>query len=586
MHRLLKRQLKKAALSESLLTEIAPFLDQINAAYTAFEDDLSHIETILEQSSTELFHTNKQLQQHMEAISSQLERVAGNIKEVIFEIDLNGCWSYLNPAWESLTGLKVSDCIGQRYTEHLICPDGQPIIDLSGPQAKAFTSLNNKTACIGSHEAKKWCDFSVKAMYGDGGEVEGFIGTIVDITNLKQTELALIEAKEQETQANKAKDEFLSTMSHEIRTPLHGVIGLSHILLAEDPKPEQMENLEALKYSSEHLLSLVTDILDFNKISSGNLKLEHAEFNLRGVLKGLQGIFKNRAREKDLDFVIKTDPRLPPRIMGDPTRLSQILTNLVGNAIKFTQKGHVMIEVETVAHQGKGIPLRFKVSDTGIGIPKEKRHTIFQSFEQASLDTTRKYGGTGLGLAICTRLLELMGSQLRVDSEMGQGSTFSFDLILGLPEYQPTTNTRISAGNENEEDLASLAHCKILLAEDNKVNILIIKKLMQKWQVDFEIVENGLLALESAMTKTYDLILMDLQMPVMNGYDASKAIRENVQGKNKDIPIYALSASNGSDIQEKLLEYGLDGLIGKPFDPDELFITLVGIMKNCKVGTD
>ncbi|PCE64086.1 PAS domain-containing hybrid sensor histidine kinase/response regulator [Sediminicola luteus] len=585
MHRLLKRQILKAKLSESTLKEIGPFLDHIDSAYRSFESDIYHIETILEKSSKELFQTNKLLKHNMQAISSQLERVAGNIKEVIFEIDLNGYWSYLNPAWEQLTGCSVADCLGQPCTQHLTDGSGNPIIDLMAIQLAGPKTYNLKTACKPSCGPEKWCDFSVKAIYDETGRIEGYIGTIVDITNLKETEFALIRAKEKETLANRAKDQFLSTMSHEIRTPLHGVIGLSHLLLAENPKPEQMENLTALKYSSEHLLSLVTDILDYNKITSGNLNLEEAEFSLDCILTGMKSIFQHRAQQKNIAFNIRTDHDLPDLFLGDATRISQILTNLIGNAIKFTEHGSVLVEVETIKHQGQGQPLRFKVSDTGIGISNQKIEKIFHSFVQANLDTTRKYGGTGLGLAICKELLELMGSQLGVESNLGKGSVFSFDIILNLPESQDHLRN-IEVHEDYPMIKTTMENCRILIAEDNRVNTLIIKKLMKNWGVSFDIVENGLLALEKAMTQNYDLILMDLQMPVMNGYDATRAIRQSLNSKNNSIPIYALSASCGMDINHKLNEYGLNGLIRKPFDPSELKKNLLNIVNRNTVATD
>ncbi|SHF04933.1 PAS domain S-box-containing protein [Arenibacter palladensis] len=578
-HRLLKRQLKKIDLDGDTLDLIAPLLHQVDEAYKAYDSDLQQVENVLEKSSQELFQTNQQLKNSVESISGQLSKVAGNIKDVIFEMDLNGNWSYLNPAWRKLTGYKVKDCLGKPYYQFLKDDQGNDfknLIDLKKPNFKTISKSFKSQIITGEY---KWLDFSLKVIMSEEGHIEGYIGAIVDITKIKETELALIEAKEKESMANKAKDEFLTTMSHEIRTPLNAVIGISHLLLLENPKMEQLENLSTLKHSSEHLLCLVNDILDFNKIASGQLELEERDFSLNQVLNGLRSIFHNTAKEKDIRLLIKKDTSLPKTFIGDSTRLSQILTNLVSNAIKFTEEGKVMVDIEVLKVEADFYVLEFVISDTGIGIPEDKKDKIFLSFAQANSDTTRKYGGTGLGLAICKRLLEIMDSDLELESEVGKGSTFSFKLKLqksSMTDYQEDNNA-FDARSIHDQD--NLKGARILVAEDNKVNIMVIEKFLSKWQVDFDIAENGLIALNKALENTYDMILMDLQMPVMNGFEASKAIRESNNPLNKVMPIYALSASTGMDIKNQLGEYGIDGLICKPFNPTELFKTLTSILQ-------
>ncbi|GBF19718.1 PAS domain S-box-containing protein [Arenibacter algicola] len=578
-HRLLKRQLKKIDLDDSTLDLIAPLLHQVDEAYKAYDCDLEQVENVLEKSSQELFQTNQQLKNSVESISGQLSKVAGNIKDVIFEMDLNGNWSYLNPAWRKLTGYKVKDCLGKPYYQFLKDEQGNDLknlIDLRTPNFKTISKSFKSQIITGEH---KWLDFSLKVIMSEDGNIEGYIGAIVDISKIKETELALIEAKEKESMANKAKDEFLTTMSHEIRTPLNAVIGISHLLLLENPKPEQLENLSTLKHSSEHLLCLVNDILDFNKIASGQLELEERDFSLNQVLNGLGSIFHNTAKEKDIRLLIKKDTSIPKTFIGDSTRLSQILTNLVSNAIKFTEEGKVKVDIEVLEVKEDFYFLEFVISDTGIGIPEDKKDKIFLSFAQANSDTTRKYGGTGLGLAICKRLLEIMDSDLELESEVGKGSTFSFKLKLqksSMTDHQEDIYS-FDAKSFHEQD--NLKGTRILVAEDNKVNIMVIEKFLSKWQVDFEIAENGLIALNKALENTYDMILMDLQMPVMNGFEASKAIRDSNNPLNKVMPIYALSASTGMDIKNQLGEYGIDGLICKPFNPTELFKTLTSILQ-------
>jgi PAS domain S-box-containing protein len=578
-HRLLNRQLKKVDLDVRTLDLITPLLHQVNEAYNAFDNDLEQIENVLEKSSQELFQTNQQLKNNIESISGQLSKVAGNIKDVIFEMDLNGNWSYLNPAWKKLTGYKVKDCLGKPFYRFLKNDEGEDykdLINLKNPNFKTTSKIFKSQVIDGQH---KWLDFSIKVIMSEEGNIEGYIGTIVDISKVKETELALIEAKEKESTANKAKDEFLTTMSHEIRTPLNAVIGISHLLLLENPKKEQLENLSTLKHSSEHLLCLVNDILDFNKIASGQLELEERDFSLNQVLNGLQSIFHNTAKEKDLRLIIKKDTSLPKTFIGDSTRLSQILTNLVSNAIKFTEEGKVTVDIEAVETAKDYHVLEFHITDTGIGIPLDKREKIFLSFAQANSDTTRKYGGTGLGLSICKRLLEIMDSDLKLESEVGKGSTFSFKLKLQRSTIPDFREEFFAYDTKTIHDQDNLKGTRILVAEDNKVNIMVIEKFLTKWQVDYDIAENGLIAINKAMENTYDMILMDLQMPVMNGFEASKAIRESNNPLNKVMPIYALSASTGMDIKNQLGQYGIDGLICKPFNPTELFKTLTSILQ-------
>ncbi len=576
LQRLLKRQLKKANIDEELQKKITPFLEQVNEAYKAFDSDYNHLENILEISSQELFNANQLLKNNIEIISGKLSNVAENIREVIFEIDLNGNWSYLNLAWEKLTGLKVKDSIGKPYYSFLKDESQKSLnglIDIENPTNNNFNKNVSYTTNKGT---KKWFDVSLKVVTNDNGQPKGYIGTIIDISNLKRIELALIKAKEKETEANRAKDEFLSIISHEIRTPINAVLGISHLLLIENPKEEQLENLNALKYSSENLLSLVNNILDFNKIASGSLELEKIDFNLEQILNGLQTIFHYEAKEKNIFFIVKKDPLLPKMLIGDSTRISQVLTNLVNNAIKFTEKGKVILRVVVANETDTSYDLKFAIEDTGIGIPDDKKNKIFKSFVQANSDTTRKYGGSGLGLAICKQLIEIMGGTLTLQSEVGIGSTFSFLLnlqksnITSISEYTNPPNTL----NIKEQD--NLNGIKILVAEDNKVNIMVIKKFLKSWKVNYHFAENGLVAVGKAAINDYDIILMDLEMPVMNGFDATQSIRQTK--KNSTTPIYALTASNSIDTKNKIKKFGMDGHISKPFNPPELYIMLSKIV--------
>ena len=374
-----------------------------------------------------------------------------------------------------------------------------------------------------------------------------------------------------------AKSEFLSTMSHEIRTPLNAVIGMSNLLMMGNPRPDQEENLEILKFSASNLLAIVNDVLDFNKIESGKVVFENIRFNLAELMHNICGGQIIKANEKGLIFKLKIDDALRNKvIIGDPTRITQIIFNLVSNAIKFTRQGYVEVKVTCLEDRHNQIIIRFSVKDSGIGIERDNLNAIFEPFTQESITTTRKYGGTGLGLAIVKRLLELRGVQMEVMSKPGQGSEFSFNLDVPVATEkleEPATQPNISIDTDRE-----LNNLHILVAEDNMVNTMLMKKFFSKWQVQSSFAENGERAVEMMQYGNFDIVLMDLQMPVLNGFDAAIEIRKMADAKKANIPIIALTASALTDIREKVFSAGMNDYVSKPFKPEELkdkIITLV-----------
>lgn len=580
MHRLLRRQLKKLSLEPDNVLDIAPLLVQIESAYKDYDNDIAHLETIIEKSSLELFETNKKLQQNVTTLTNQLNRIVSNINEIIFETDIDGNWTYLNPAWEEFTGLTVEESLGKHYSGFFGKESNESIFG-----DVVFKELEDKTIkrvvkYVNHNGEEHWASVVLKVV-SNNGWYEGTIGSIVNITKLKAVENDLILARDKESKANKAKAEFLSTMSHEIRTPLNAVIGISHILLLEDHKEEQIENLNALKFSSEHLLGLINDILDFNKIESGVLELELREFSLENILQGLQKVFQQKAKEKRINFRIKKDSELPDILKGDSMRLFQILTNLVNNAVKFTEEGKVTLDIEVSSQTDDKVVILFQIIDTGIGIPVNKLDKIFESFTQANSNTTREYGGTGLGLAICKKLLEIMDSKLQVKSTEGEGSVFSFEVE--FEKSEKSSDLLPNYGNRLQP-FSSLKGLNVLVVEDYKMNILVIERFLKKWDVYHDIALDGAIAIEMAVKKEYDLILMDLQMPVMNGYDSSREIRQNTTVHNRTIPIFALSASVSMNVKNKITEFGMDGHISKPFNPSELYELLSSIRNKTQIG--
>jgi two-component system, sensor histidine kinase len=375
-------------------------------------------------------------------------------------------------------------------------------------------------------------------------------------------------AIEKAEKSSQAKSEFLSTMSHEIRTPLNAVIGMGNLLMMGNPRPDQRENLDILKFSANNLLAIVNDVLDFNKIESGKVVFENIRFNLVELMQNICGGQILKAEEKGLEFKLDIDESLRSKIVyGDPTRLTQIIFNLISNAIKFTHQGNVWVKVACLEDRHNTVTVDFSIKDTGIGIEKENLDAIFEPFTQESITTTRQYGGTGLGLAIVKRLLELQGLQMSVYSKQGVGSEFSFHA-----EFPVSTETVVE---QTEKPLLaggtdSMGNMRVLIAEDNLVNVMLMKKLFSKWGLTPTIAENGERAIEMMQYGNFDIILMDLQMPVMSGFDAAIEIRKMRDPKKANIPIIALTASALFDIKERVFNSGMNDYVSKPFKPEEL----------------
>ncbi|MFD2147523.1 ATP-binding protein [Mucilaginibacter antarcticus] len=386
-------------------------------------------------------------------------------------------------------------------------------------------------------------------------------------------------AMEKAQKSSEAKSEFLSTMSHEIRTPLNAVIGMSNLLITGNPRPDQKENLEVLKFSAGNLLSIVNDVLDFNKIEAGKLVFENTKFNIVELLNNICGGQMLTAQAKGLNFSFDIDPCLTRKVLfGDPTRLTQIIFNLISNAIKFTAHGNIWVKATCIQDRHNLVTVNFAVKDTGIGIEKDKLDLIFEPFIQESLSTTRQYGGTGLGLAIVKRLLEIQGLKIRVMSQPGVGSEFSFNMELAVSTeaFEPAKNQPLQIAGDAE----SLSSIRMLIAEDNPVNVMLMKKLLSKWNIAPTIAENGERAVELVQYGNFDIILMDLQMPVMNGFDAAIEIRKMADIQKSRIPIIALTASALFDIRERVQESGMDDYVSKPFKPSELFDKIQSLVSN------
>lgn len=389
---------------------------------------------------------------------------------------------------------------------------------------------------------------------------------------LLEREQDLLKAKEEAEKSSLAKAEFLSVMSHEIRTPMNAVVNLTNYLLEDTPADRQVENLNILKFSANNLLAIINDVLDFNKIESGKVEFEYIDFDLLSLLDSIHYGMAVNAKKKGIEFLLETNVELKQMLVGDPNRLTQVLNNLISNAIKFTENGYVKLTLDVLKEDQDKIELKFLVEDTGIGIAEDERNYIFNMFTQAASDTTRKYGGTGLGLAITKRLLQLQGSDIHLDSKIGKGSSFYFDLLFRKGEVLANTFT---AKKEKEQVREELKGAQILVVEDNAVNVLVVKKFLKKWGMNFTHAVDGVEAVEATKKIDFDLILMDIHMPNMDGYTATKIIRKMNSVHYQSVPIIALTASALMDNKERINEAGMNEIIVKPFKPNELQKVLI-----------
>lgn len=369
-------------------------------------------------------------------------------------------------------------------------------------------------------------------------------------------------AKNKAEKASKARAEFLSTVSHELRTPLNAINGIAHLLLEENPKKKQMDYLSSLKFSGDYLTKFINEILEINKIESHNFQVEYITFNLKQLLFGIQNSLKELAIINNNNFTIEIDPAIPDYLIGDPTKLSQIILNLINNSLKFTKNGDIQVITTLITLEDKKATLYFEITDTGIGIPEDKLASVFDSFYQGSTEVNRKYGGTGLGLTIVKKLIKILGGHIQLKSVVGKGSTFYFNLAFEISELP----IEVCPLPKIDYD-SKLINKKILLVEDNKINQMITKKMLHNKKIICEVIDNGEDAIDSVRKNKFDLILMDVHLPGINGTIATELIR----AFDTTTPIIALTAISLHENREMLLSFGMNEVITKPFVPENFY---------------
>lgn len=384
---------------------------------------------------------------------------------------------------------------------------------------------------------------------------------------LEENVLQLEKVKEELENSAKIKSIFFATMSHEIRTPMNAILGMTYLLKQNNPRKDQLEAVNILDFSGKTLLALIDDVLDFSKIEAGKIEFEKIEFELDTLISTIMESFRVTARNKGILLKNTIGNKIPNLLIGDPSRLTQILNNLINNALKFTEEGEVELNVRVLEESEHDVKIEFSVCDTGIGISKEKTDLIFESFTQGNDNTKRLFGGTGLGLTISKQLVELQGGTLRVESELGTGSTFFVELAFGKGVGNKKLDTDfVSSDNINH----TIKGTRILLAEDNLVNQKVMQRFLEKWAINVTIVNNGKEAVEHIEKENYDLVLMDLQMPEMDGYEAATKIRLMHDSRKRNIPIIALTAAALKEVKENVYACGMNDFITKPFNPVDL----------------
>jgi PAS domain S-box-containing protein len=536
------------------------------------------------------------LEKEREFLSAMLDTMC----EGIVACDAQGVLTTFNAASRHFHGLPEKPIPATQWAEHyqLFQADGHTVMEMKDiPLFRALQGepVRNVEMVIASHcDSPRLVLSNGQAIYSPSGEKLGAVVAMHDITERKEAEIAL-HAKNEELERQKteldrargaalasarAKSEFLANMSHEIRTPMNGVIGMAGLLLDTQLTGEQRDYARIIQGSGDTLLKIINDILDFSKIEAGKLTIETAQFDLREAVEGAAGLLAPQAQEAGLTLVTRIAPEIPTWLLGDAGRIRQILTNFIGNAIKFTPSGEISVNASLVDGADGPVRIRLGVQDTGIGIPPHRQAAIFESFTQADGSTTRKYGGTGLGLTICRQLTELMGGRIGLESTPGDGSNFWVELPLEICRAQTVVSGPIFSGAPGAATARRDLGLRVLLAEDNPINQKVAVRLLTNWGCAVETVVNGFEAVEALERQSYDLVLMDVQMPELSGLEATEEIRRRERGSGRRVPIFAMTANAMEGDRDECLAAGMDDYISKPVKPQDLHAKLLRVYES------
>lgn len=573
-------------------------INKIIEGIRSFEDFLSHKEEIL-QGVQNLEHdrqvlkfkferllkdknvlnsllkkTTEDLNNAVEALKTRAEELGillSTIPALVYFKDTDLKYILVNKSFERFVNLPFYVIKGKMVEDLIPEYKMNNYSEMEREVIQSGLPLYNIEEFIQQEEKEVWLTSNLAPFRDTEGEIIGLVGISWDITERKKHENELQYAKEQAEEGTRAKSEFLANMSHEIRTPMNGIIGMAEILKQASLGEEEKENLEILISSTRSLLSLVNDILDISKIEAGKLELEIEDFEIRKILKDIENILYIKAEEKILDYKTFINPNVPDFLRGDPSRLKQIILNLVNNAVKFTKKGFVHIFIDDLEEHADEVILMIKVVDSGIGISDDGKKNLFQLFSQVDTSTTKNYGGTGLGLSIAKRLVMMMQGEIGFESKQDKGSTFWF--TVKLEKCSQKIVSPESAKKKPVPDKKPFKMLSILLAEDNEINQKIIQYSLTNAGYKVDIANNGQEAIDMYHAGNYDLVLMDVQMPILDGFEATVHIR-NIEsailnGAHRT-PIVALTANAMKGDREKCLDVGMDEYLSKPFTPNDL----------------